>query len=185
MDEIYTGLGRTGRWFACEHDGVVPDLLVIGKSLGGGLPLSAVVGSREVMDGWPVSEGEAIHTSTFLGNPVACAAAVAQLRAIEEGGLVQRAERLGARLAERLSRWVDGRSWAAAHRGRGLMRALALAGPEPERHAAAAAGAALRRGVLVLPEGDALALTPPLVITERQLDHSLGVLEEALGETAR
>ncbi len=183
LDEIYTGLGRTGRWFACQYEDVVPDLLVIGKSLGGGLPLSAVLGSREVMDGWPGSEGEAIHTSTFLGNPVACAAALAQLRVIEERGLVQRAERLGGRVADRLNAWVGSRPWAAAHRGRGLMRALALAGPEPEQHAAAAASAALRRGVIVLPEGDALALTPPLVITERQLDHSLDVLEEALNET--
>jgi len=124
MDEVYTGLGRTGRWFACEHDDVVPDLLVVGKSLGGGLPLSAVVGPREVMEGWPRSTGEAIHTSTFLGNPVACAAALEQLRAIEEGGLIERAARLGDHVAARLDGWAGSRPWAAGHRGRGLMLSL-------------------------------------------------------------
>lgn len=180
LDEIYTGLGRTGRWFACEYDDVVPDLLVLGKSLAGGLPLSAAIGMPEVMEAWPASTGEAIHTSTFLGNPVACAAALAQLREIEERGLVRRADELGRRLAARLAEWVRKRDWAASHRGRGLMRALALAGPDPHRRAAAAAEAALARGILVLPEGDALAFTPPLVITEAQLDHALDVVAEVL-----
>ncbi len=183
LDEIYTGLGRTGRWFACEEEDVVPDLLLVGKSLAGGLPLSAAMGTPEVMRGWPPSTGEAIHTSTFLGNPVACAAALAQLREIEERGLVERARVLGERLAARLEEWVGGHEWAAGHRGRGLMRALALGGPEPAAHAAAAAEEALRQGILVLPEGDALAFTPPLVITEEQLDHALGEVAAALDST--
>lgn len=180
LDEVYTGLGRTGRWFACEHEDVVPDLLVVGKSLAGGLPLSAVLGSPTLMASWPASTGEAIHTSTFLGNPVSCAAALAQLREIEERELVQRARELGDRLSARLERWVGERSWAASHRGRGLMRALSLAGPDPGPRASAAVEAALKRGVLLLPEGDSLAFTPPLVITERQLDHALDVVAEAV-----
>lgn len=180
LDEVYTGLGRTGRWFACQHDEVVPDLLVIGKALAGGLPLSAALGTPDVMDAWPASSGEALHTSTFLGNPVTCAAALAQLREIEEHGLVQRAAQLGDRVAARLDSWVRDRGWAASHRGRGLMRALSLAGPDPTGLAGRATEAALRRGVLILPEGDALAITPPLVITERQLDHALDVVEEAV-----
>lgn len=180
LDEVYTGLGRTGRWFACQHDHVVPDLLVLGKALGGGLPLSAVVGTTDVMAAWPPSTGEAMHTSTFLGSPVACAAALVQLREIEERGLVRRAEELGERLAARLEGWCADHGWAASHRGRGLMRALALAGPDAGARATAAAEAALRQGVLVLPEGEALAFTPPLVITEAQLDHALDVVGEAL-----
>lgn len=179
VDEIYTGLGRTGRWFACEHEDVVPDILVVGKSLGGGLPLSAAIASRSVMDAWPESGGEAIHTSTFLGNPVACAAALAQLREIEERALVSRAEVLGRYVADRLDEWVA-EGVAAGHRGRGLLRAIELVGSDPSALAAAVSAAALRRGVLVLSEGDALALTPPLVITEDQLEHALGVIRGIL-----
>jgi 4-aminobutyrate aminotransferase-like enzyme len=175
LDEVFTGLGRTGRWFACEHWGVVPDLLVMGKALGGGLPLSAVLGRPAIMAAWPESDGEAIHTSTFLGNPVACAAALAQLDGIEALGLVDRARRLGLRLEARLERWTrDGR--ATTHRGLGLMRAVVPAGGRPGR----AAAAALRAGVIVLPEGESLSFTPPLVITEAQLDHALNVLESVL-----
>jgi 4-aminobutyrate aminotransferase-like enzyme len=179
LDEVYTGLGRTGRWFACEHWSVVPDLLVLGKALAGGLPLSAVLGRPGVMAAWPPSDGEAIHTSTFLGNPVACAAALAHLAEIDGHGLVARAEALGQRMARRFDRWVaEGR--ASAHRGLGLMRAVVPAGADPSAQALAAAGRALREGIIVLAEGDALALTPPLVTTERQVDHALDVLERAL-----
>src|SRR6185295_8153883 len=78
-DEIYTGFGQTGRWFACEHSNTVPDLICLGKALTGGFPLSACVGKAEVMEAWPPSSGEAIHTSTFLGHPVGCAMAMAQI----------------------------------------------------------------------------------------------------------
>jgi 4-aminobutyrate aminotransferase-like enzyme len=180
LDEVYTGLGRTGRWFACEHWGVVPDLLVVGKALAGGLPLSAVVGRPSVMDAWPASDGEALHTSTFLGNPTACAAAIAHLDQIESLGLVAQADGLGSRVAARLDRWV-GEGRTAATRGLGLMRAAIPAGPDPARSSAAVADTALAAGVILLPEGDALAFTPPLVITEAQLDHALDVVEAALG----
>jgi 4-aminobutyrate aminotransferase-like enzyme len=182
FDEVYTGFGRTGEWFACQHEAVVPDLLVIGKSLAGGLPLSAVVGTREVMDAWPPSEGEALHTSTFLGNPVTCAAALAQVRALEEGRLIAAARSLGDRLAARLRRWVEARPWAVSTRGRGLMQAVELAESVPVDRVVTAA---LERGILVLAEGNALAFTPPLVITERQLDHALDVLEERLSDPIR
>ncbi len=83
LDEIYTGFGRTGRWFACELSGVIPDVICLGKALTGGFPLSACVGRAEVMDAaWPASAGEAIHTSTFLGHPVGCAMALAQISEI-------------------------------------------------------------------------------------------------------
>ena len=180
LDEVYTGLGRTGRWFACEHWGVVPDLLVVGKSLAGGLPLSAVVGRPAVMEAWPVTTGEALHTSTFLGNPVTAAAALAQLREIEERGLIERAVDSGERLRRRLEAWVSERPWAASARGLGLMQALALTGPGAGARAAEAMVGALRSGVLVLPEGDAVAFTPPLVITDAQLERALGVLETVL-----
>lgn len=179
LDEVYTGLGRTGRWFACEHWDVVPDLLILGKSLGGGLPLSAVIGSPRLMEAWPASEGEAIHTSTFLGNPVACAAALAHLRVLEERGLVERAATLGARLRRRLDALAR-RPEVAGARGLGLMQALVLQGEDAAARALRVANAALQAGVIVLTEGAALALTPPLTITEAQLDAAMDVIERAL-----
>lgn len=179
-DEVYTGLGRTGRWFACQHWDTVPDLLVVGKSLAGGLPLSCVLGTPSVMAAWPPSTGDAIHTSTFLGHPVACAAALANLDEIEARGLVERSARLGEHLGKRLAGIAARLDGAASPRGLGLMRALPL-GTGAERRASEAMAEALARGVILLPEGDALSFTPPLTITERQLEHALGVVEEVLG----
>ncbi len=179
LDEVYTGFGRTGDWFACQHEDVVPDLLVVGKSMAGGLPLSAVIGTPEVMEAWPASAGEALHTSTFLGNPVTCAAALAQLEEIEARGLVAAARELGEWLGRRLEDWAASRPWALATRGRGLMQALELKAPI---RAEAVAEAALRRGVLLLPEGNALAFTPALVIAPAQLERALAILEELLSE---
>lgn len=164
FDEIYTGCGRTGRWLACEHWNVVPDVVVIGKGLSGALPISACIGTREVMDAWPASTGEAIHTSTFLGNPAACAAALAQLDEIEKNGLLERAQRLGSTVQQR---FVNAR-------GLGLMQGI------PSEHASDVCASALQEGVLVLAEGsqaDVLAITPPSVITDEQLSHALTVIE--------
>lgn len=180
FDEVYTGCGRTGEWFACSHEPVVPDVLVIGKALTGSIPLSAAIGTPDAMSGWPASTGEAIHTSTFLGNPVACAAALAQLAEIERLDLLPRARRLGERIAARVETWVE-RGIASGRRGRGLLQGAVV------RDAAtgiAVARAALPRGVLVLAEGagDVLAITPPAVITDGQLDHAMAVLENLLAE---
>jgi 4-aminobutyrate aminotransferase-like enzyme len=178
FDEIYTGCGRTGRWFACEHEGVVPDVLVVGKGLTGSLPLSAAIGTVEAMSGWPLSTGEAIHTSTFLGNPIACAAALAQLDEIERLGLLDRATALGDQIAERTEGWrsIPG---VVGRRGRGLLQGVVLSDAERGGRVIAAA---LRAGVLLLAEGagEVLALTPPAVITGGQLDHALSVIERAL-----
>lgn len=188
LDEVYTGFGRTGRWFACEHDDVVPDVLVVGKALGGGVPLSAAIGTADVMAAWPRSTGEAIHTSTFLGNPVACAAALAQIREIEENGLVERAASLGVRMRNRIEQWADEIPVVAGPRGRGLLTAVVLRATEHRTArdiSLATADAALERGVLVLAEGPdlgVLALTPPAVITDEQLDCALGIMEDVLRE---
>ncbi|MEE8148496.1 MAG: aspartate aminotransferase family protein, partial [Longimicrobiales bacterium] len=103
FDEIFTGLGRTGVVFEHEREGVLPDLVCVGKALGGGLPLSACLGSREVMDAWPESGGEALHTSTFLGHPLSCATALAFLDVLEEENLAARAFDLGDRIVGRLN----------------------------------------------------------------------------------
>jgi 4-aminobutyrate aminotransferase / (S)-3-amino-2-methylpropionate transaminase / 5-aminovalerate transaminase len=179
FDEVYTGCGRTGRWFACEHEQVVPDLLVVGKALTGSIPLSAAIGTPDAMSGWPPSAGEAIHTSTFLGNPVACAAALAQLDEIEGLGLARRSLELGAGIRDRVRQWHT-RHDVGMPRGRGLLMALPV--PAAGR-AVRVAERCLTAGVLILAEGpraDVLAITPPAVITDAQLNAALDTLELAL-----
>ncbi|HSJ07326.1 MAG TPA: aspartate aminotransferase family protein [Longimicrobiales bacterium] len=183
FDEVYTGCGRTGRWFACEHEDVTPDVLVVGKALTGSIPLSAAIGTADAMGGWPVSAGEAIHTSTFLGNPVACAAALAQLGVIEALGLLERATRLGESIRRRTAAWPE-RLGAGPCRGRGLIQGVPVRG---RGRALRVAETCLRAGVLVLaegPEADVLALTPPAVITDAQLAAALDVVESSLASEA-
>lgn len=184
VDEIYTGFGRTGRWFACEHHGMTPDLMTVGKALSGSVPISAAIGTPALMSAWPASTGEAIHTSTFLGNPIACAAALAQIEEIEARGLLARADRIGATIADRARHWAARFAGVSGVRGLGALQAIVLRGTL----ALDACAAALRRGVLVLAEGprlDALAITPPLVITDPQLDAALDAIEAALAEVDR
>lgn len=189
-DEVFTGFGRTGALFACEAEGITPDLICAGKALGGGLPLSVCMGPREVMDAWPPSPGEALHTSTFLGHPLACAAALAFLEELETVQLVERARRLGALLLERLVEGTAGTGAVREVRGRGLLVGVALAadagdggawpGSQPATRVAVDA---LRQGVIVLPAGEAgevVELAPPLVITEEQLVHGADVVCSAI-----
>ncbi len=182
FDEIYTGMGRTGHWFACQHWNVVPDLLTIGKGLTGSIALSACIGSPQVMAAWPPSAGEAIHTSTFLGNPVACAAALAQIEELERNDLLNRARVIGERIHRFTRDWPRRFAYVQEVAGLGALQGIRLATTE------AALGIQLcsdllARGVILLSEGpqsDVLALTPPLVITDAQLDHALSLLEAAL-----
>jgi 4-aminobutyrate aminotransferase-like enzyme len=184
-DEVYTGCGRTGRWFACEHDDVVPDVLAVGKALTGSIPLSAALGTADAMRGWPRSAGEAIHTSTFLGNPIACVAALAQLEQIESLGLLARAATLGQRISERAAGWHHRLRGVGEPRGRGLIQGVPVSGAG---RVARVTERCLLEGILILAEGphaDVLAITPPAVITDAQLEHALGVIELALAAEAR
>lgn len=194
LDEIYTGLGRTGAWFACEHSRTVPDVICLGKALTGGFPLSACVGRAELMDAaWPESAGEAIHTSTYLGHPVGCAMALAQLAEIRRRQLIDRSARLGRRLRRRLR--VELRELLAAGeaeiRGIGLMAGVALRcadGSPATQRALTAVSRMLERGFILLPEGDhseVIGLTPPLVISGGELDRTTAALREVLTEGSR
>lgn len=168
-DEIYTGLGRTGARFACDHEGVVPDLLCIGKGLASGMPLSACLGLATCFDAWPSSTGEALHTQTFLGHPASCAAALACLEVSERWALPARAKTLGARVLEHLRAGLAQASAVVDVRGRGLMIGIECARPEI---ALVATQALLERGYVLLPSGPGgrvLSLTPPLSIEERAL----------------
>lgn len=183
-DEIYTGFNRTGALFACDRFGVVPDLICLGKALTGGFPLSACVGRAEVMDAWPVSGGEALHTSTFLGNPLGCAMALASL------GEHTRPE-LAATVRERCLRFREGLAqlrspFIGQVRGMGLMLGIELvdAAGDPNRTLALAVlKASLRHGVILLsdsPDGNVLAFAPPFTISDEEIAFVTTRLQEYL-----
>lgn len=188
LDEIYTGFGRTGKWFACEHSGVVPDLICLGKALTGGFPLSACVGRDDVMDtAWPPSQGEAIHTSTYLGHPVGCAMALAQCAEIQRLRLVERSAKLGAKLLAMLAQLrVEKFRVTLQARGIGLMVGLELQnadGSPATAESLRVIKAMLHRGYVLLPEGEhgnIISFTPPLTITETQLRTMVRELEKVL-----
>lgn len=178
-DEVLTGWGRTGRRFAVDEEGVRPDLLCCGKALAGGLPLSAVVGRRELMEAWRTG-GEALHTATFLANPLACAAALAVVDAVEGDALAARAARLGRGVEDRLVGWAREHPAVRAVRGRGLLWGVEVAEPEL---AGRWTRAARRMGVLALAggaRGTVIQLLPPLTIRRHQLTSALDILERAL-----
>jgi 4-aminobutyrate aminotransferase/(S)-3-amino-2-methylpropionate transaminase len=181
-DEIQTGFCRTGDWFACEHEGVVPDLITTAKGIAGGLPLGAVTGRAELMD--------AVHPGglggTYGGNPVACAAALGAIATMVEEDLAGRARRIGDVMLPRLRKLADSHSVIGDVRGRGAMVAVELVRPgtlEPDAAAAAAvAGACHRAGLVVLTcgtFGNVLRFLPPLVIGEELLEEGLSILEDA------
>jgi len=177
-DEIQSGVGRTGRMWAIEHYAVEPDLLVSGKSLGGGLPLAAVTGRAELMDAVPPGG----LGGTFGGNPLSCAAAVAVLDAVSQPEFLAAASRLGDTLRARLDGIAARHDGIGEVRGLGAMLALELAEQTPDR-AAAAVAAAFERSLLLLAcglYGNVLRLLPPLTITDDELGEGLAILEEAL-----
>jgi len=182
-DEIYTGFGRTGAMFACEHEAVVPDLLCIGKALAGGVPLAATIGRPAVMDAWPKSEGEALHTATFLGNPLACAAALATLDELARLDLIARVRDRAAEFAQRLERFA-GHAEIVAIRGVGYLWALEFVSAAVAKRVVIDA---LARGVILLqsgPTGTSITLAPPLVIEADQLARALDLVESCLGAGA-
>ncbi len=190
LDEIFTGLGRTGRWFACQHVDVQPDLLCVGKSLAGGMPLSACIGSEAVMHAWERSRGEARHTATFLAHPMACAAALTQLRVLREDDwparIAERGEELAARLRAMLQ--VPG---VADVRGSGFLWGIELragdGGPDAAR-AETLVRRALSNGWIVLPAGSAgnvIEWTPPFVADDATLAGAADAVRELLRSCAQ
>ena len=179
-DEVQSGIGRTGRVWAIEHYGVEPDLLVSGKSLGGGLPLAGVTGRPELMDAVPPGG----LGGTFGGNPIACAAAVAVLEEVRTPAFRGRAEAIGDRIHPRLEEIAARSKQIGEVRGLGPMLAIELVEPTPEL-ASAVTAAARERGLVLLScgiYGNVIRILVPLSIPDEDLDRGLELLEESLGD---
>lgn len=188
-DEIFTGIGRCGAVFASPTVGLDPDVICVGKALGGGLPLSACMAAPRIMDAWPLSDGEAIHTSTFLGHPLACAAAVNVLDELEDGDVPAEAARVGAELVEGLRERLTDHPAVAEVRGLGLLIGIELVeadGITPRAGAGArVARRALGEGLILLPAGDeghVVELTPPITLSSDQITYAVDALGRVLEE---
>ncbi|MBJ7466811.1 MAG: 4-aminobutyrate--2-oxoglutarate transaminase, partial [Mycolicibacterium sp.] len=182
-DEVQTGFARTGAMFACEHEGIEPDLIVTAKGIAGGLPLSAVTGRADIMDAPHVSG----LGGTYGGNPVACAAALATIETIESDGLVERARQIETLMKDRLHQLQADDDRIGDVRGRGAMIAVELVKPggiEPDAELTKAlCAAAHSQGVIVLScgtYGNVLRFLPPLAISDELLNEGLDVLAAAL-----
>jgi len=188
-DEIQSGMGRAGRWFAIEDEGVVPDLVASAKSLGGGLPISAVTGRAGIMD--------SVHVGglggTYGGNPVAAAAALAVLDLIEREGLLERSRTVGERIQQRLREMQSRHDVIGDVRGRGMMTAIELVADRGTKEpldgptGTKILERCLENGVLILKAGtydNVIRLLPPITIEESLLEEGLGILDEAIGAVA-
>ncbi|MFL5576935.1 MAG: aspartate aminotransferase family protein [Gemmatimonadaceae bacterium] len=187
-DEMLTGFGRTGRMFGVEHDGVVPDVMTIGKGLGGGFPISGLVAREEVAFAKPWANPSG-SSSSYGGNPLAAAAALVTIETILEEGLVEHSRRLGEHALAELRRWEREIPIVSDVRGRGLMLGMDLVVPGTRtpldrRETRRIFDAALARGVIAMIYNPEVRINPPLVITEAQALEALAVLEEVLREAA-
>jgi acetylornithine/N-succinyldiaminopimelate aminotransferase len=182
LDEIQTGFGRTGRFFACEHWGVVPDILAVAKALGGGMPLGGFISRLELMQN--LTEPPLSHMTTFGGHPVSCAAGLASLKIIERDGLVARADRAGQRIMARLREIGEKSRLVVDVRGKGLMIGLELIDPETTK---AFVDRAFELGLIMswsIYAGATVRVAPPLNISDAEIDEGLAIIEQALAETA-
>jgi 4-aminobutyrate aminotransferase len=182
VDEVQSGMGRSGRMFAIEHSGVEPDIVATAKGIASGMPLGVAMARAEVM-AWPPGA----HASTFGGNPVSCAAAIATIKLLEDE-LVANAATVGAHLRDRLRAMAERHPLVGDVRGRGLMIGVELVRDRTTKERAtnerdAVVEAAFRRGLLVLGAGkNSIRFSPPLVLTREQADVAVGILDEVLTE---
>jgi 4-aminobutyrate aminotransferase len=180
VDEVQSGMGRTGKMFAVEHAGVAPDIVTMAKGIASGLPLGVVTAHADVMS-WP----RGAHASTFGGNPVACAASLATLKLLRDG-LIRNAGTVGAHLLDGVRALKDKHPLIGDVRGRGLMVGIELVRDRTTKERATTERDLLvqecyRRGLLVLGAGrNAVRLSPPLVLSKAQADTAIGILDDAL-----
>src|SRR6266542_4980624 len=189
-DEVITGFGRTGRWFACEHDDVVPDLMSVAKGITSGyVPLSASIARPHMAEAFPDDRTEEnVHPNTYAAHPVACAAALANLKIMEQDRLVENAETMGRRLLDGLGRAVGKSPIVGEVRGRGLLVCVDFVEPDGSGRALDAAHVAeldrlaWERGAIVYARGTVLRLAPPLCITAAEVDQLVAVVADSVAD---
>ncbi|MCX5750809.1 MAG: aminotransferase class III-fold pyridoxal phosphate-dependent enzyme [Candidatus Saganbacteria bacterium] len=176
LDEIQSGLGRTGKWFACQHFGIVPDIMCIAKSLGGGLPLGAVVSSKKIMEQW--SPGA--HGGTMGGNPVACAAGLAMLEVIQKQKILDNVQSMGGYLKQKLLALQAQYPKIKEVRGLGLMLGVDFKDSAYAKHII---NTCLSRGLVLIStgaDGQVVRFIPPLNVAKAQVDNALQIFERVL-----
>lgn len=186
VDEVQSGIGRTGKWFAVEHTGVEPDMVCMAKGIASGMPLGVTMTKAEVMDWIPGS-----HASTFGGNPVCIAAALATLDVIEKEHLIENSAQVGAHMLKRMADWPSKLKLVGDVRGRGLMIGVEIVNDKASKEYGAAerdriVEMAFERGVLFLGCGPStVRICPPLVVTRDEADVAVDVLEECIREVGK
>jgi putrescine---pyruvate transaminase len=189
-DEVITGFGRTGRWFAVEHDGVVPDIMTVAKGITSGyIPLSAAIARRRLADAFPEdAKQENVHPGTYAAHPVACAAALANIQILEKDNLIANAEAMGERLRDGLHRAVGKQRIVGEVRGRGLLVCVELVEPNgsgrplDQEVVARLDRKAWDRGAIVYARGQVVRLAPPLCITRDEVDQLVDIVGASIGE---
>src|SRR5437870_4345823 len=189
-DEVITGFGRTGRWFACEHDGVVPDLMTVAKGITSGyVPLSAAIARRHLAEAFAEnSTQENVHPNTYAAHPVACAAALANIQIMEKDNLIANAEAMGALLREGLQHALGKKRIVGEARGRGLLVCAELVEPDgsgrplDKEKVARLDRKAWDRGAIVYARGQVVRLAPPLCITREEVDQLVDIVAASIGD---
>jgi 4-aminobutyrate aminotransferase len=186
VDEVQSGIGRTGKWFAVEHTGVHPDIVCMAKGIASGMPLGVTMSKADLMDWVPGS-----HASTFGGNPVCIAAALATLEVIEKEGLLRNSQEVGDHMQKRMADWPRKHRIVGDVRGRGLMIGVEIVKDQATREYGASerdriVELAFERGVLFLGCGPStVRIAPPLIVTKEEADVAIDVLEEAIASVEK
>jgi len=182
IDEVQSGFARTGKMFAIEHEAVRPDIMLMAKAIAGGMPLAAFITRKELSHKWPPGR----HGSTFGCNPVSCAAALATIDVIQQENLIERAEKLGKIMLERLQKFAKGKDYIGEVRGRGLMIGIEFNdknGKPSKEWADKVAERCLEDKMIVLTcgtGGQVIRLIPPLTMSEEEMNKALDILEKAM-----
>jgi len=186
-EEVQTGFGRSGKWFASEHWNVEPDIILLGKSIASGMPLSAIVGKQEIMDSWEAPA----HLFTMGGNPVSCAAALATIKIIEEERLIEKAHKIGNYISDQLNELKKKHDIIGDVRGKGLLIGVDLVKDKNKKTRAVKEAAKIiwrcwEKGlILTFFSQSVLRIAPPLIIKQNEVDQAMEIIDQSITEVEK